>query len=220
QNIPSPGRGRSWNAPSVRNYLRRKEYYGNSKVEAIISERLFDEVQEVLEEKRVIRADDPFPMIRCDVCNGRLIYQKAGDIPRLKTSSYKCDKHTGTKPSKGRLETAPKITEEALTKIVLDRYNEYLDQATEEFESDDSRAEKVMELGEKVLKGEEIGEEYSGLWTGLWDILYNSIQNTERLLIKRFFHHMDEYDPEVGKRVIKSLRLTSDGKVKVKFWGE
>ena len=90
-------------------------------------------------------------MARCDVCNSKLVYEKAGSIPRLYHTSYLCRTHR------------QKIRIEDFTQEVLRQCNEFL--AGVDIEPDDEeRRQKTVELGELVLAKEQAVEEYNGLW--------------------------------------------------------
>ena len=217
---PTPGKSKSWSRDSVVNILTNDVYCGTTHIESLISKTVFEQTKEALAERKYRMEPEPFPMARCDVCNGKLIYQKAGSIPRLRATTYRCDKHTGINPSGARLEQTPRITIEELEKAVLVRCNEFLDKSESLPEDQENRASKVIELGEKVLAGDDAGDEYEGLWASWYNGCGQIIKYAARRLLRRQVQHMDEYDPEIGMRIIRSLRLREDGSVAVKFWGE
>ncbi|MBQ1566515.1 MAG: recombinase family protein [Erysipelotrichaceae bacterium] len=201
--IPTPGKSKSWSRDSVLIILNNKVYCGDEAYEQIISPEQYAYVQEILNSKKQ-KDPGPFPMIRCDECNSKLVYQKAGSIPRLKTSSYKCPKHG-------------KIKEADLTRIALERCNEFLNRDYE-ISTETDRPERILELGERVLKGEEVSDQ--GLWIELLNDIDESFRSLYGGMVWKHIHHMDEYDPKVGKKLIRSMRLTADGDVKIKFWGD
>ena len=209
--VPTPSGGRTWSRETVAKILSNKVYYGEDHIEAIISQTIFDQANAVLNEKRNNKEPEPFPMARCDVCNSKLVYQKAGSIPRLKITSYFCNKHKGF----------PRVPIEKLTQEVLGQCNEFLTRGEDELPDDHERVRKVIELGEKVLAEEEIGEGFDGLWNDWYKTCYRSAAGAwGQNLIRYKYSHWTEFNLETGKWIIKSIRMKEDGSVKVGFWGD
>ena len=184
----------------------------------MISRTVFDQVQEALAENRRITQDEPFPMVVCDVCN-KLRFQRAEAIERLKTSSYLCDKHVGQNPTKTRLEKSPKISVDDLTAKALAACNEFLDRE-ESLEVDTERGQKIDALEKKTLESCAREGENLGLWNNWLKERSEEAKLFGRELFRWRIGHMAEYDPKVGERIIRSLRLKADGSVEIGLWGD
>ena len=217
--IPTPNGGKKWSRQSVVNILRNARYCGDENTEQLIRRTVFDQVQEVLAENRRITLDEPFPMAVCDVCNSKLRFQRAEAIERLKTSSYLCDKHVGQNPTKSRLEKSPKISVDDLTAKALAACNEFLDRE-ESLKGDIERGQKVVALGKKTLDSCAREGENLGLWNSWLKERSEAAKLFGRELLRYHVGHMAEYDPKVGERIIRSLRLKADGTVEIGLWGD
>ena len=206
RHIPTPGRARSWNRETVYKILTNKVYCGEAHIEAIIDKALYDQANETLNEIKDRKEPDPFPMARCDVCNSKLVYEKAGSIPRLYHTSYLCRTHR------------QKIRIEDFTQEVLRQCNEFL--ASVDMEPDDEeRRQKTVELGEIVLAKEQAGEDYNGLWKNWYkNCFLGAVSHWGRQLIR--YKYSEQFDIQDGKWIIRSIRLREDCTMKIGFWGD
>ena len=206
--IPTPGRASSWNRETVVNILANKVYCGEEQIEAIVSKETFDRANAELKKFEHHQGQDPFPMARCDVCNSKLVYEKAGTIDRLYHTSYYCRIHR------------QKIRIEDFTEEVLRQCKEFL--AGVDIEPDDQeRCRKVIELGKKVLAGKEIGTEYDGIWNDWYrNCFLGAFSRWGRQLIRYKYSYWQDFDIESGKWIIRSIRLREDCSMRVGFWGD
>ena len=197
-----------WNRETVVNILANKVYCGEEQIEAIVRKETFDRANTELKKFEHHQGQDPFPMARCDACNSKLVYEKAGTIDRLYHTSYYCRIHR------------QKMRIEDFTQEVLRQCTEFL--AGVDIEPDDQeRCRKVIELGKKVLAGEEVGKEYDGLWNDWYrNCFLGAFSRWGRQLIRYKYSHWQDFDIESGKWIIRSIRLREDCSMKVGFWGD
>ena len=231
-----PGSSTRWSENTIRDILRNEKY-----TQGIISKELFNGVQAQFSEKA---KDKPKPeerprglyqgMVFCGSCKRAMAYHGIG-TSRRKTAIYSCKFHTGANPRSEALDHMPKVTEEELKKEVLKQCNDYirfmsdnrnLVAATERLKKKmDAFEPKIKGIGEKVIRNEII-RNADGLWNS-WITArkkyYAAVAYLALMKHKfQFFHigHMDEADLDTEKKLMDSITVAPDGKIKVNFKGD
>ena len=236
EGAPVPGSSSRWSDNTIRDILKNDKY-----TQGIISRELFNGVQAQFSEKA---KDKPEPeerprgfyqgMVFCGSCKRAMAYHGIG-TSRRKTAIYSCKFHTGSNPRSEALDHMPKVTEEELKKEVLKQCNDYirlmsdnknLVAATERLKKKmDAFEPKIRGIGKKVIRNEII-RDADGLWNS-WITArkkYYAAVAYLALLKHRFqfFHigHMDEADLDTEMKLMDSITVSPDGKIKVNFKGD
>lgn len=69
-------------------------------------------------------------------------------------------------------------------------------------------------------------QQKKGLWTDWLELAMKSLSIAGKKLYRMYSplifgcDHMEEYDPAIGEKIIRSLRLKPDGTVSIHFWGD
>lgn len=231
-----PGSSTRWSENTIRDILKNDKY-----TQGIISKEMFNGVQAQFSQKA---KDKPEPeerprglyqgMVFCGSCKRAMAYHGIG-TSRRKTAIYSCKFHTGTNPRSEALDHMPKVTEEELKKVVLKQCNDYIHfmsdnknlvAATERLKKKmDAFEPKIKSVGEKVIRNEII-RNADGLWNSWITARKKYYAAVAYLALMKhrfhFFHigHMDEADLDTEKKLMDSITVMPDGKIKVNFKGD
>ena len=231
--------GTEWNLPGVTRILQREAYCGGDHIQPLVSRETFNQAGEMLTTKNIKKDDletDVFPMAVCDVCGKKLTFKRSRGI-------YLCDRHTGDFPKEKKLDHAPKISVQDLTKKVAQQYNEHLSDMGYFREKQiwvtdlciEERGYDKIELGKQLLsldpdsedyhaKVDTVCEKYEGLWLDWVQTLRNLRDDYHHALLRDnlpdIWRPMYRFDPRVVNRSVSSIRLKEDGTVETHFKAE